>query len=78
MPAPVIEELWTEIARVGLPGSRVIFRTAGERSPVEQALSPETTSKFRYDQQRAQELHRQDRSAIYGMFHIYERLGSEA
>jgi S-adenosylmethionine-diacylglycerol 3-amino-3-carboxypropyl transferase len=56
----------------------VIFRTAGERSPVEQALSPETRSKFRYDQERARELHRKDRSAIYGMFHIYERLGGEA
>ena len=78
MPPPVIEELWTAIARVGLPGSRVIFRTAGERSPVEQALSPETRSKFRYDQERARELHRKDRSAIYGMFHISERLGGEA
>jgi len=78
MPPPVIEELWTEIARVGLPGSRVIFRTAGERSPVEQALTPETRAKFRYDQERARELHRKDRSAIYGMFHLYERLGDEA
>ena len=78
MPPPVIEELWTEIARVGGPGSRVIFRTAGERSPVEQALAPETRAMFRYDQERARELHAQDRSAIYGMFHIYERVGGEA
>ena len=59
MPPPVIEELWSEIARVGLPGSRVIFRTAGEQSPVEQALSPETRAEFRYDEERARELHAQ-------------------
>ena len=75
---PVIEELWAEIARVGNPGSRVIFRTAGEKSPVEPALSPETRALFRYDQERARELHAQDRSAIYGMFHIYERVGGQA
>jgi S-adenosylmethionine-diacylglycerol 3-amino-3-carboxypropyl transferase len=56
----------------------VIFRTAGEKSPVEQALSPETRALFHYDQERSRRLHLQDRSAIYGMFHIYERTGSEA
>ncbi|MBM4021675.1 MAG: DUF3419 family protein [Planctomycetes bacterium] len=78
MPPPVIEELWAEIGRVGGPGSRVIFRTAGERSPVEQALSPATRSLFDEHQGQARRLHAQDRSAIYGMFHIYERRGSGA
>ena len=57
---------------MGAPGTRVIFRTAGEKSPVETALSPETRSHFFYDQDRSLELHKQDRSAIYGMFHLYE------
>ena len=72
MPPQVIEELWTEIARVGGPGTRVIFRTAGERSPIEKALPPELLGRFSYQAERSRELHLQDRSAIYGMFHIYQ------
>jgi S-adenosylmethionine-diacylglycerol 3-amino-3-carboxypropyl transferase len=71
MPPSVIEDLWSHIVRVGGPDTRVIFRTAGEKSPVESALSPATRSRFVYEQERAQELHKQDRSAIYGMFHLY-------
>jgi S-adenosylmethionine-diacylglycerol 3-amino-3-carboxypropyl transferase len=71
MPPQVITELWTEIARVGEPGSRIIFRTAGEVSPVEAALPEELRSRFVYEQDLARELHAQDRSAIYGGFHIY-------
>ena len=78
MPPPVIEELWSHIARVGAPGTRVIFRTAGEKSPVESALSPATRSRFTYHEERSKELHRQDRSAIYGMFHLYEMAGGPA
>jgi len=73
MPPNVIEALWSEIARVGAADTRVIFRTAGELSPVEEALSPETKAQFHYHQERARELHTHDRSAIYGMFHIYEK-----
>ena len=74
MPPPVIEELWGHIARVGAAGTRVIFRTAGEKSPVETALAPETRSRFVYREERSKELHKQDRSAIYGMFHLYEMI----
>jgi len=73
MPPDVIEDLWSLIARVGDDTTRVIFRTAGERSPVEEALSPETGSQFRYDIDESKRLHPQDRSAIYGMFHLYEK-----
>ena len=73
MPPQVIDDLWTEIARVGSHDARVIFRTAGELSPVENALSPKNSSLFFYDQARSLELHRQDRSAIYGMFHLYTK-----
>jgi len=78
MPPPVIDELWGEIARVGGPDTRVIFRTAGEKSPVEAALSAENRARFHYDQERSRELHARDRSAIYGMFHLYERVGPDA
>jgi S-adenosylmethionine-diacylglycerol 3-amino-3-carboxypropyl transferase len=74
----VIDELWGEIARVGAPDTRVIFRTAGELSPVESALSPEVAARFRYRPEQSRELHRADRSAIYGMFHLYERVPGDA
>jgi len=67
----VITELWTEIARVGANGSRIIFRTAGEKSPIEAALPPELRKKFVYEYDLARRLHERDRSAIYGMFHVY-------
>ncbi len=73
MPPAVIEDLWSLIAKVGGSDTRVIFRTAGERSPVEDALSPETAAHFHYDIDESRRLHAQDRSAIYGMFHIYEK-----
>ena len=49
----------------------MIFRTAGEKSPVETSLEPATRAKFVYEQEEARRLHLQDRSAIYGMFHLY-------
>jgi S-adenosylmethionine-diacylglycerol 3-amino-3-carboxypropyl transferase len=78
MPPHVIAELWGEIARVGAPGTRVIFRTAGERSPIDKALPPDLLARFTCHDARARELHRQDRSAIYGMFHLYEMAGASA
>ena len=77
MPPPVIERLWSDIARVGAADTRVIFRTAGEKSPVEAALEPATREKFAYRAERSRVLHEQDRSAIYGMFHLYERVGAD-
>jgi len=71
MPAPVIEDLWREIARVGDAGTRIIFRTAGMASPVQEALGPEIAPRFTYEDELSMELHNQDRSAIYGGFHVY-------
>jgi S-adenosylmethionine-diacylglycerol 3-amino-3-carboxypropyl transferase len=78
MPPPVIAELWGEIARVGAPGTRVIFRTAGERSPIDKALPSDLLDRFTYHEERSRGLHRQDRSAIYGMFHLYEMAAASA
>ncbi len=71
MPAPVIEDLWSQVARVGEKGTRIIFRTAGMASPVEDALGPEVAPRFTYERELSQDLHDQDRSAIYGGFHVY-------
>ena len=78
MPPRVIDDLWTAIARVGAPDTRVIFRTAGELSPVESALSPSTAAHFVYHDEASRRLHRADRSAIYGMFHLYEKAPAAA
>ena len=72
MPPHVIAELWGQIARVGQPGSRVIFRTAGDQSPIEAALPAELMTQYTYERKESLKFHAQDRSAIYGMFHIYE------
>jgi len=71
MPPHVIATLWEQIARVGQPGSRIIFRTAGFESPIEAALPAELRKRFVYERELSEQLHDQDRSAIYGMFHIY-------
>lgn len=66
-----ITALWRELARVGAPGARIIFRTAGPDSVVEPALPPTLRDRFTYERERSEALHAQDRSAIYGMFHLY-------
>lgn len=71
MPPEVIAELWREIARVGESGSRIIFRTAGKKSPIESSLPPDLLRRFECEKDLARRLHDQDRSAIYGMFHVY-------
>ncbi len=71
MPPQVIAEQWRQVARVGQPGSRVIFRTAAADSPIETALPAELKRRFQYLREQSLELHRKDRSAIYGGFHLY-------
>jgi len=67
----VLQELWEQVARVGRPGSRIIFRTAASESPLENALSPELRARFSYDPVQSERWFQQDRSAIYGGFHLY-------
>ena len=71
MDAETITDLWSEIARVGEPGARIIFRTAGSASVVEAALPDDLRRRFTYHRERSEALHAKDRSAVYGMFHLY-------
>ena len=66
-----VEALWAEINRTARAGARVIFRTAGEDSPLPDMLSAATLASWAYEQDRSKELHMRDRSAIYGGFHLY-------
>jgi S-adenosylmethionine-diacylglycerol 3-amino-3-carboxypropyl transferase len=68
-----LDALWREIGRTARMGARVIFRTAGAFSPLEDALGPERLAAWRYDEARGRELLARDRSAIYGGFHLYRR-----
>ncbi|WP_416797060.1 DUF3419 family protein [Ciceribacter azotifigens] len=70
-----LNALWSEITRTASPGARVIFRTAAERSVLDGRLSPALLGQWRYLAERSRELGAEDRSAIYGGFHIYEREG---
>jgi S-adenosylmethionine-diacylglycerol 3-amino-3-carboxypropyl transferase len=66
-----IAELWSQIARVGPPGSRIIFRTAARKSPIEESLPASLMARFEYEETLSMDLHAKDRSAIYGGFHVY-------
>jgi S-adenosylmethionine-diacylglycerol 3-amino-3-carboxypropyl transferase len=71
MKPEAIESLWRLIAEMGAPGSRIIFRTAGWRSPVEGTLSEDLRRRFTYHEELSLELFARDRASIYGGFHLY-------
>ena len=67
-----IRDLWAEITRSARPGARVVFRTAGEESPLESALPVEILGQWTYDARACRDMVAKDRSSIYGGFHLYE------
>jgi S-adenosylmethionine-diacylglycerol 3-amino-3-carboxypropyl transferase len=71
MDAEAMIELWSAVAEYAEPGSRIIFRTAGARSPVETNLPEELRAGFVYEKELSENLFKQDRSSIYGGFHLY-------
>ena len=71
MDADAMTELWSAIADKADKGARIIFRTAGAASPIETNLPDELRSRFVYEKELSQNLFEQDRSSIYGGFHLY-------
>lgn len=71
-----LTELWTEVVRTAKPGARVIFRTAGEESPLSRKLPKDILNKWHYDPKASDKAVAKDRSSIYGGFHVYT-LGGE-
>ncbi len=63
--------LWGEIVRTAKPGSRVIFRTAGEETILPGRLPDAVLAHFSYYQERCRTLTAKDRSSIYGGYHLY-------
>jgi len=78
MTDPVLNELWTEITRTAKPGARVIFRTAGVPTILPGRVKDETLDQWTYLEDESKRLGDQDRSSIYGGFHIYERKDTAA
>jgi S-adenosylmethionine-diacylglycerol 3-amino-3-carboxypropyl transferase len=68
--------LWAEIDRTADPkDARVIFRTAGPDSPLPSKLKPGLLDPWQYLEAESKAFHAQDRSSIYGGFHLYVRKG---
>lgn len=66
--------LWREIDRTAdSRDARVIFRTAGADSPLDGSLPPALSAPWTYHEWQSRVLHAQDRSSIYGGFHVYVR-----
>ena len=75
MDGETLSELWGLIAEKGELGSRVIFRTAGAKSPVEYDLPSELRERFEYFEKESLEFFERDRASIYGGFHLYRLKG---
>ena len=66
--------LWTQIDRTAdSRDAKVIFRTAGAESPLEESLPAALLGPWLYHEWQSRVLHAQDRSSIYGGFHVYAR-----
>ncbi len=63
--------LWREITRTARPGARVIFRTAAEPTLLPGRVPADILGQWRYEAEASRRFTAQDRSAIYGGFHLY-------
>ncbi len=68
-----IRALWNAIDRAGRDNVHVIFRTAGEASPIESDELASLRRTWRRDEERSAIGFALDRSGIYGGFHCYGR-----
>lgn len=68
-----IRDLWNAIDRAGRDNVHVIFRTAGEGSPIDRDELASLRLTWRRDEERSAIGFALDRSGIYGGFHCYGR-----
>jgi S-adenosylmethionine-diacylglycerol 3-amino-3-carboxypropyl transferase len=66
-----LNALWTQVTRTAKPGARVIFRTAADERLLLGRVSSDVLNAWTYDEERSRALGAQDRSSIYGAFHLY-------
>ena len=70
-----LTDLWTQITRAARPGARVIFRTAADERRLPGRVPDSMLGAWDYAEEESRRLGEQDRSSIYGAFHLY-RLAS--
>lgn len=68
-----LNDLWIEINRTAQDGARVVFRTAGTISPLEEKLEDTLLAHWHTDAEQNAHWTRQDRSAIYGAVFVYQK-----
>ncbi|MTI42285.1 S-adenosylmethionine-diacylglycerol 3-amino-3-carboxypropyl transferase [Roseibium hamelinense] len=66
-----LNALWSEITRTARPGARVVFRTAAEPTLLPGRVADAILDRWTYEKDESFALGRQDRSSIYGGFHLY-------
>lgn len=67
-----LNSLWSAITHAAAPHARVIFRTAGHETILPGRVENSILQRWSYLHDLSHELGKQDRSSIYGGFHIYE------
>ena len=67
----ILNSLWAEITRTARPGARVIFRTAAEPTLLPGRVADTILDRWTYEEEESLEYGAQDRSSIYGGFHLY-------
>ncbi|MEM8789798.1 MAG: DUF3419 family protein [Pseudomonadota bacterium] len=68
-----LNALWAEITRTAVPGARVVFRTGGAPDILPGRVAEDTLAHWHYLDDASATATRNDRSAIYGGVHVYER-----
>lgn len=68
-----LNALWDEITRTARPGARVIFRTGGADDILPGRVRAATLNRWERDAAASDAGFAQDRSAIYGGFHLYRQ-----
>lgn len=66
-----LSALWAEITRTARPGAGVVFRTAAEPTLLPGRVDSSTLNRWSYEADASRAFTAQDRSAIYGGFHLY-------
>ena len=66
-----LNALWSEITRTAKPGARVIFRTGGVDDILPGRVVSGLLDQWQYQAEQSADGQRNDRSSIYGGFHLY-------
>ncbi|MEM1376416.1 MAG: DUF3419 family protein [Pseudomonadota bacterium] len=66
-----LNDLWAQVTRTAKQGARVIYRTAGLKCILPGRVDDAILSQWTYDTEVSRKGQANDRSAIYGGFHLY-------